>query len=145
MRFGWNFDSVELHQYSETNLMHFLFSLLKIQCLLCFKHYLPILRRSYTNGTSYTVCMLCQLAAAGLECSTPILLQPTDITCTRYTKCNLCSTSWGWSSNVWNMQRHLILNKLNKKCITLVSLYWCTVMHDQRNIKKKLSIWYQPL
>jgi hypothetical protein len=28
-----------------------------------------------------------------------------------------------------------ILNKLNKKCITLVSLYWYTVMHGQQNIK----------
>jgi hypothetical protein len=28
-----------------------------------------------------------------------------------------------------------ILNKLNKKCITLVTLYWYTMMHSQQNIK----------
>jgi hypothetical protein len=33
------------------------------------------------------------------------------------------------------MYRPLILNKLNKKCITLVSLYWYTVMHSQQNNK----------
>jgi hypothetical protein len=31
--------------------------------------------------------------------------------------------------------RPLILNKLNKKCITLVSLYWYTMMYRQQNIK----------
>jgi hypothetical protein len=29
----------------------------------------------------------------------------------------------------------LILNKLNEKCITLVSLYRYTMMHSQQNIK----------
>jgi hypothetical protein len=29
----------------------------------------------------------------------------------------------------------LILNKLNEKCITLVSLYWYTMMHGQQIIK----------
>jgi hypothetical protein len=29
----------------------------------CFEHYLLILRRRYTNGTWYIVCVLCQLAA----------------------------------------------------------------------------------
>jgi hypothetical protein len=53
-----------------------------------------------------------------------IVAQPTDITRTQYTKCRLCSASWGWASDVWNMHRLLILNKLNEKCITLVSLYW---------------------
>jgi hypothetical protein len=52
------------------------------------------------------------------------LVQPTDITRTQYTKCRMCSVSWGWASNARNIYRPLILNKLNKKCITLVSLYW---------------------
>jgi hypothetical protein len=33
----------------------------------CFEHYLLILRRRYTNGTWYIACVLCQLAAPGLE------------------------------------------------------------------------------
>jgi hypothetical protein len=33
----------------------------------------------------------------------------------------------------------LILNKLNKKFITLVSLYWYTMMHGQQNIKQATS------
>jgi hypothetical protein len=38
----------------------------------CFELYLLILRRSYTNGTWYIACVLCQLAAP--------VVQPTDIT-----------------------------------------------------------------
>jgi hypothetical protein len=53
-----------IYQYSETNVMHFLFNLLRI-------------KGSYT----------------------PILVQPTDITRTQYTKYRLCSVSWGWASN----------------------------------------------
>jgi hypothetical protein len=54
---------------------------------------------------------------------------------TQYTKCRLCSDSWGWISNARNMQRPLILNKQNKKCITLVSLYWYTMMCGQQNVE----------
>jgi hypothetical protein len=54
-------------------------------------------------------------------------------------KCHLCSLSWRWACNAQNMYRTLILNKLNKKCITLVSLYWWTVMHSQQNIKYSFS------
>jgi hypothetical protein len=32
------------------------------------------------------------------------------------------------------MQKSLILNGLNKDSITLVSLYWYTMMHGQQNI-----------
>jgi hypothetical protein len=54
---------------------------------------------------------------------------------TQYTKRCLCGASCGWASNARNMQRPLILNKLNAKCITLASLYWYTLMHGQQNIK----------
>jgi hypothetical protein len=30
-------------------------------------------------------------------------VQPTDITRMQYTKCHLCSISWGWASNAQNM------------------------------------------
>jgi hypothetical protein len=42
-----------------------------------------------------------------------------------------------WCSK--NVEVFLILNKLNKKCIALVSLYWYTVMHGQKNIKFTLD------
>jgi hypothetical protein len=51
-------------------------------------------------------------------------VQLTDITRTKYPKCRLCSVSWGSASNARIMQRPIILNQLNKKCITLVLLYW---------------------
>jgi hypothetical protein len=99
-----------------------------------------------TNGTWYIACVLCQLAvpraqtALGIlrafvswlchRCSeTAIVAQPTDSIRTQYTKCRLCSASLWWTSNARIVQRPFILNKLNKKCITLVSLYWYTVMH----------------
>jgi hypothetical protein len=34
---------------------------------------------------------------------TPILVHPTDLTRTQYSKCRLWSASWGWASNAWNM------------------------------------------
>jgi hypothetical protein len=39
-------------------------------------------------------------------------------------KVHLCSTSWGLSINARNIQKPLIVNNLNKKCTTLVSLSW---------------------
>jgi hypothetical protein len=38
-------------QYSETDVMHFLFSLLRIKGLYVFRALLAILRRPFTNGT----------------------------------------------------------------------------------------------
>jgi hypothetical protein len=42
---------------------------------------------------------------------------------TQYIKCRLCSASWGYEGNARNIQRPLILDKLNKKFIKLISLY----------------------
>jgi hypothetical protein len=52
-----------IYYYHETNVMHFLFNLLRIKASTCFEHYLLNLRRCYTNGTWYIACVLCQLAA----------------------------------------------------------------------------------
>jgi hypothetical protein len=60
----WN--EHKLHKYSETNVMLFLFSLLR-RVSTCFEHYLLILRRRYTNGTWYVASVLCQLTVSGLE------------------------------------------------------------------------------
>jgi hypothetical protein len=84
----------------------------------CFEHHLLILRRRFK------IVRVCYVGWRHL-------VQPTDITRTQYIKCRLCSASWWWESNARNMSRPLILNKQNKKCITLVSLYWYTVMHGQ--------------
>jgi hypothetical protein len=84
-----------INQYSETNMMHFLFNLLGIKGLY----------------------MFWTLLAHPQE-----MLHKRHITGTQYTKCNLWSASWGWASNAQNIYRPLILNNLNEKCITLVSL-----------------------
>jgi hypothetical protein len=63
-----------------------------------------------------------------------LLTHPQEVLHMQYTKCCLWNASWGWASNAWNMYMPLILTKLNKKCIMLVS-YWYTMMHRQKNIK----------
>jgi hypothetical protein len=54
-------------KYSETNVMHFLFSLLRIKSLYMFRALLAHLQEVLHNGTWYIACVLCQLAAPGLE------------------------------------------------------------------------------
>jgi hypothetical protein len=140
-------------QYRETNVMHFLFNLLRIKGLYMFrallahpqdsqhKRYLVYCVSVMSVGcTRFKVpldmtmsvgCTIHLMWLRSVSCtrvkvsSTLTLVQPTDITRTQYTKCSLCSASRGWESNARNMQRPLILNKLSKKCITLVSLCWC--------------------
>jgi hypothetical protein len=51
------------------------------------------------------------------------------------TKCRLCSASRGWVINARKCRRSLFLINWIKKCIALVLLYRCTVMHGQQNIK----------
>jgi hypothetical protein len=97
--------------------MHFLFNLLRIKGIYTFRTLLahpqeaPNKREDW-NGTDISETS-----------STPILVQPTIIPRTKNIKCCLCFASWGWASNARNMYRPLILNKLNKKCITFASLY----------------------
>jgi hypothetical protein len=120
-----------LFQYSETNVMHFLFSLLRIKGLCMFRALLAHPQEAlHKRRLVYCVRVMSVGCYQGWS-KTP---QPTDMTRTQYTKRRLCSASWGWASNARNMQRPLILNKLNKKCITLVSLYWYTMTHGQQNI-----------
>jgi hypothetical protein len=75
------------YQYNETYMMHFLFSVLRINASICLAHYLLILRRRYTrtNGTWYIACVLCQLAATriGVEhvSPTPVPLQSSTVIC----------------------------------------------------------------
>jgi hypothetical protein len=76
-----------VYQYNETNVMHFLFNLLRIKGLYLFRALLAHPQEALHKR---------QLAAPGLE-FTPVLVQPTDVTRTQYTKCRLCSSSWGWA------------------------------------------------
>jgi hypothetical protein len=122
LMFRW--PCIIVYQHSETNMMQFLFNLLRIKGLYMFRaliaHPQEVLHKLHLV---YCVRIM--------SSSTPILVQPTDITRTKYAKCRLCSASWGWASNARNIQRHLILNKQNKKCITLVSLYWWDVYSER--------------
>jgi hypothetical protein len=113
-----------LFQYSETNVMHFLFNLLRIKDLCMFQALLAHPQEALNNGIWYTACVLCQLAAPGSWCSQLTI-------CMQYTKCHLFSVFWGWASNARNMQNPLILNtftakidhsRFNNSCLRLPAL-----------------------
>jgi hypothetical protein len=76
------------YQYPETNMMQFLFSLLKIMGLYMLRALLAHTQEALQSDIWYIACVLCQLAAPGLS-STSILVQPTDISRMQYTKCRL--------------------------------------------------------
>jgi hypothetical protein len=92
------------YQYSETNVIYFLFSLLRIK-----GHYVLRALLAHPQGALYKChSVYCvrfhQFTAPGLKWnSTPIPVQQTDITHTQYTKCCLCTASWVWASNARNM------------------------------------------
>jgi hypothetical protein len=116
---------ITVYQYSETNVMYFLFNLLRIKSLYMNRTLLAHPQEVlYKEHLVYCV----RVMSVGFTRTGVKLQQPTDITCTQYTKCRLGSASWGWASNARNMYRSLSLNKPNKKCITLVLLYWYTAV-----------------
>jgi hypothetical protein len=110
---------VVVYQYSTTNIMHILFNLLRIEGLYMFRALLAHIQEAQHKQK---LGILCACYFSWLH--TPILVQPADITHTQYMKCRLCSVFWRWPSNARIMYKPLILNKLNKKCITLVVLHW---------------------
>jgi hypothetical protein len=109
-----------VYQYNETNVMHCSFNLLRIKGLYMFRallaHPQEALHKRHLVYCVRIISVGCGTIAVKLQ------------SYTQYTKYRSCSASWGWSSNARNMWRPLILNKLNKKCITLVSLYWLTLL-----------------
>jgi hypothetical protein len=121
---------IVIYKYSETNVMHFLLSLLRIKDLYMFRALLAPPQEAL-NKRHLVLCIRVTLVGY------TILVQPTDITHKQYIKCQLCNPSWGWASNARNIWRSLILNKLNKKCITLISLSWCMNTVD---VMKLLSL-----
>jgi hypothetical protein len=56
-----------VYQYIETNVVHFLFSLLRIKGLYMFRPLLTHPQEVLHSSTWYNACMLCQLAAPGLK------------------------------------------------------------------------------
>jgi hypothetical protein len=58
---------IVVYQYSKTNVMHFLFNSLRIKGLYEFRPLLAHPQEVLHNGTWYIVCVLCQLAAPGLD------------------------------------------------------------------------------
>jgi hypothetical protein len=89
-----------LYQYSETNVVHFLFSLLTIKGLYMLRVLLT--HSQEVLNKRHLVCCV-RVMSFGCTSSTPILVHPTDITRTQYTKCRLCIGSWGWASDPRNM------------------------------------------
>jgi hypothetical protein len=73
-----------VHQYSETNVNHFLFNLLIINGLYMFRALLAHLQECAAQ-TALGILHACYIT----------LVQPTDITPTQYTKCHLCNASSG--------------------------------------------------
>jgi hypothetical protein len=78
------------YQYNETNVMHFLFDLLRIKGLCMFRALLVHPQEALNKlHLLYCVCVM----SVGCTRTEAELVQPTDITRTQYTKCRLCSAS----------------------------------------------------
>jgi hypothetical protein len=75
--------NIPIHQYSETNMMKFVFNLSRIKGLYMFRALLAHPPQEALHKQHLVYCV----------CFTPILVQPTDITHVQYTNCHLCSTS----------------------------------------------------
>jgi hypothetical protein len=81
-----------LSRYGETNVMHFLLNLLRIKGLHMFR---ALLARPYESLHKHHLVYCVRVMSVG--CTrigvAVVLVQPTDITRTQYTKCRLCSAS----------------------------------------------------
>jgi hypothetical protein len=82
----------KMYQYIETNVMHFLFNLLRIKSLYMFRALLAH-PQEVLNKQHLVYCL--RVMSVGCTSSTSILVQPTDITFKQYTKFRLCSASSG--------------------------------------------------
>jgi hypothetical protein len=91
--------SSSVYQYTETNLMHFLFILLRVKGLYMFQALLAHLQEALHKQHLVYWMLVTSVGCnrIGVEhSSTPILVQPS-------VKCHLCNISWGWASNAQNM------------------------------------------
>jgi hypothetical protein len=92
--------SLLFHQCSETNVMHFLFNLLKIKGLYMFRALL-----AYPQEALHMLYLVyCMRVWSGTKSSSHFTPGAANWhNHTQYTKCSICSASWGWASNAWNM------------------------------------------
>jgi hypothetical protein len=88
------------NQHSETNVMHFLFNLLRIKSLYMFRALLAHPQEALIKRHLVYCVRVISVGCTRIE---SILVQPTDITRTQYTKCRLIRASRGWASNDRNM------------------------------------------
>jgi hypothetical protein len=116
--------------------MHFLFSLLLIKDLYMFQALLAQPQEALHKRHLVCFVRVMSLGCTRIEVE---LVQPTDITRTQYTKCRLCSNSWGWASNAQNMYRPLILNKLKVHHVGFTIL----IYYDARSAKHETLIQYK--
>jgi hypothetical protein len=79
---------ITVYQYSENNVMHFLFNLLRIKGLYMFRALLAHPQEVLHKRHLVFACVLLQLVAPGL-------VQSNDTIRTEYTKCRLYNASWG--------------------------------------------------
>jgi hypothetical protein len=113
-----------VYQYTETNVMHFLFSLLRIKSLYMFRALL-VRTQEALNKRQLVYCVLRARYVNWLY-----QVQPIDITCMHCTKCRLCVTSWGWASNARNIWRPWFLINWKKnvsRWLYSAGLLQCTV------------------
>jgi hypothetical protein len=85
--FSWVFVTICHIQYSKTNMMHFLFSLLRMNGL-----YMIHALYAHLQEAPHKRHLVCCVRAVSFGC-TRNGIQPTDITRTQYTKYRLCSPS----------------------------------------------------
>jgi hypothetical protein len=117
---------VTVFRHVETNVNTFFFSLLRIKGLYMFR---ALLAHPQEAQHKQHLVYCVRVMSVGCNSFTPILVQPTDITHTQYTKCRLYIASWGWVRNARNMSRPLIIGKLNKKWWS-----WCQYVDGGNHI-----------
>jgi hypothetical protein len=98
-------NSTQMHlqdtqQYSRTNKMHFWYSVYyDLTASTCFKHYLPIFRKGCINNW-HIACVIMLAGCYQGWIGTHFHSNPDSGQ--QYTSC-LCSASWRWAGNAWNI------------------------------------------
>jgi hypothetical protein len=96
LMFCWLCIIVRVYQYSETNVRHFLFSLLRIKGLYMFRALLAHPQKALRKRHLVYCVRVMSVGCTRIE-------DPFQSWCSQYTKCRLCCTSWGLASNARNM------------------------------------------
>jgi hypothetical protein len=100
MNFMFCWPCIIVNRYSETNVTHFSFNLLRIKGLYMFWALLAHPHEAH-HKRKLVYCL--RVMSVGCTRIDSILVQPTYIIRKQYTKSRLSSASWGWASNIRNM------------------------------------------